>query len=128
MNILLVTSSTDTLGTARRMLGGSQWTLATLGVEQSIAAIDASLAAVPTMDLAQYDAIVLIGVHGMAHRTIYTVARQIVARQYAGRLIAVAKADEPPAKNEARRYFRTAGICDDQFAPSLEAALRALNS
>lgn len=128
MNVLFVTSSTDTLGTVRRMLGHTGWSLATIGVEPTIAAIEVALAAVPTMDLAPYDAIILIGVHGMAHTTIYTVAKQIVARQYAGRLIVIAKADERLAESEARRYFRNAGIRDDQFALSLSVALKALTS
>lgn len=128
MRILLVTSSTDTIGSVRRLPGTATWTIESLGTEQTILAIDAALAGASTMNLDPYNAIILIGVHGMAHRTIYTVVRQLIERQYAGRLIAVAKKDEVGFPSEARRNFRAAGIRDDQFAPSLEAAIRMLNT
>ena len=134
MHVLLVTSSTDTVGSVRRIIGRwlrgtTTWTTEVLGTEDTLAEIEAALMGVPSKDLAPYDAIILIGVHGMAHRTIYTIARQIIEREYAGRLIAIAKKDDlPAAPSEARRNFRAVGVRDDQFAHSLEGAIRMLNS
>lgn len=128
MHILLVTSSTDIVGSVRRLLGGAPWILATLGAEATVPDIEKALANTPAMDLAPYDAIIFIGVLGMAHRTVYTIAKQIIEREYTGRLIAVAKKDEVGSPSEARRNFRNVGIRDDQFAPTLEAAIRMLNT
>ncbi|MEK7632190.1 MAG: hypothetical protein AAB473_00170 [Patescibacteria group bacterium] len=129
MHILLVSGSADSERFVRRMLGAdTTHTISVLGTAQTLQEIEAALKATPTMDLAPYGAIVLIGVHGNAHRTIYAVARELVERPYSGRLIAIARRDETGSPSEERKNFRSVGIRDDQFAPTIEAAIRALNS
>ncbi len=124
MTVLFITGNREPIDIALRSRRIADWTVEVIGNQLPYPEATKALITLGGAPLNNYHGIVLIGVHGLIPMTIFTVARMLSVRGYEGKLIAVAKPDDLPRfSSEARKYFRNAGIRNDQFVPTLEDAI-----